>query len=81
MSSSPKSDKSGVGRRGGNGALGGTMVSGSGLAVTQAAVQLRADMWFRHVEGLYGLGLRWLSDLAVVDVLRSITSLSRFDSG
>lgn len=71
-SSSPKSDKSGVGRRGGDGALGGTLISGIGLPTRQAAVQFRADMWFRHVEGLYGLASCLLSSLPSV-ALRSVT--------
>ena len=46
-SSSSISGSSGVGRRGGDGALGGTPMfigGGGGLVLTQAAVQLRADI-------------------------------------
>jgi len=47
-SSSSKSERSGVGRRGGDGALGGIFMfvggGGSGLASMQAVVQFRADM-------------------------------------
>ena len=53
ISSSSSSDKSGVGKRGGDGAGGGALASTFGLVLVQLVVQLTADMCSKQYERRY----------------------------
>lgn len=51
ISSSSSSDRSGVGSRGGDGALGGIFTCASSLALAQSKVQLTVDMCSKQNDG------------------------------